>query len=142
MTIQSYNTPGRNGTRRPQPIVSEAMLKLGMNGQVVNTMAEGNAINALDVALRETLRPAFPDLADAHLVDQNIRIVDGQSATSASTGVLLDAADHQTRWSTSGRSANIVEASWQALVDSFALPLLRSHPAATDAAHMVSAALL
>jgi 2-isopropylmalate synthase len=64
-------------------------------------------------------------LSAVQLADYKVRIVDEQSATEATTRVLIEAASGDQRWSTVGCSTNNIEASWQALVDSFELPLLR-----------------
>jgi len=112
--------------RNHMPMLSEATVKLRVAGEVMHTAAEGNGpVNALDQAMRKALLPHYPDLAAVHLTDYKVRIVDEQSATGATTRVLLEAACGDERWSTIGCSPNIIEASWQALVDSFELPLLR-----------------
>jgi 2-isopropylmalate synthase len=99
--------------------------------EIVHTAAEGNGpVNALDKATRKALLPFYPQLAAVHLADYKVRIIDEQSATGATTRVLLEAACGNQRWSTVGCSANIIEASWQALVDSFELPLLREQSTA------------
>ncbi len=112
--------------RNGRPMLSEAMVKLRVNDEIVHTAAEGTGpVNALDKAMRKALVPFYPELAAVHLADYKVRIVDEQSATGATTRVLIEAARGDERWSTVGCSANIIEASWQALVDSFELPLLR-----------------
>ena len=75
--------------------------------------------------MRKALQPSYPELASVHLVDYKVRILDEQSATEATTRVLIEAADGDERWSTVGCAQNIIEASWQALADSLELPLLR-----------------
>jgi 2-isopropylmalate synthase len=113
--------------RNGQPMLAEATVKLRVNGETMHTAAEGNGpVNALDKAMRKALIPHYPALADVHLADYKVRIVDEQSATAATTRVLIEAARGEERWSTVGCSANIIEASWQALVDSLELPLLRA----------------
>lgn len=112
--------------RSGKPMLSEAMVKLRVNGELMHTAAEGNGpVNALDQAMRKALVPHYPQLSNVHLADYKVRIVDEQSATGAMTRVLIEAACGDERWSTVGCSANIIEASWQALVDSLELPLLR-----------------
>ncbi|MBA3944744.1 MAG: citramalate synthase [Herpetosiphonaceae bacterium] len=118
--------------RDGRPMLSEATVKLRVNGEVVHTAAEGNGpVNALDRAMRKALLPAFPQLASVHLVDYKVRILDEQAATEATTRVLLEAAQGDVRWSTIGCATNIIEASWQALVDSLELPLLRAQERTT-----------
>jgi len=98
----------------------------------IRAAAEGvGPVNALDQAMRKALLPCYPELADVHLVDYKVRILDSESATGATTRVLLEAAQADQRWTTVGCSANIIEASWQALADSLELPLLRARSART-----------
>lgn len=104
--------------RRGRGQVSEAMVKLEVDGDVVHTAAEGNGpVNALDLALRKALVPRYPELADFQLVDYKVRILDSQNATAATTRVLIDTQSGGTRWSTVGAGTDIIRASWLALVD-------------------------
>ena len=80
----------------------------------------------LDQAIRKALVPHYPILAEVHLVDYKVRIVDEHLGTAAKPRVLIESARGEERWSTVGCSENIIEASWQALWDSLELPLLRS----------------
>ena len=81
--------------------------------------AEGNGpVNALDIALRKALQPIYPQLAQFHLADYKVRILDGENGTEAITRVLIDTQNGTKRWSTVGASGNIIEASWRALSDS------------------------
>jgi len=99
--------------------LSEAMVKLDVDGDVVHTAAEGNGpVNALDLALRKALLPTYPALRDIQLVDYKVRILDGKSATGAMTRVLIDSYNGTQRWSTVGAGTDIIRASWLALVDS------------------------
>ncbi len=112
--------------REERPMLAEATVKLRIGGEVVHTVADGSGpVNALDRAMRKALLPAYPELESVHLVDYKVRILDEQSATAATTRVLIEAADGESRWSTVGCAQNIIEASWQALTDSLELPLLR-----------------
>jgi 2-isopropylmalate synthase len=121
--------------RRGLPMLAEATVKLRVGDEIVHTAAEGNGpVNALDKAMRKALVPFYPELANVHLVDYKVRILDEQSATAAITRVLIEAARGDERWSTVGCSANIIEASWQALVDSLELPLLRAQDAQRETA--------
>jgi len=91
------------------------------------SVAEGNGpVNAIDTALRRAVGDALPGLADIHLTDYKVRILDGSSATGATTRVLLSATDGVRTWTTIGVSANIIEASWRALDDSLVFGLLHS----------------
>ena len=99
--------------------LSEAMVKLDIDGDVVHTAAEGNGpVNALDLALRKAILPKYPALRDIQLVDYKVRILDGENATGAMTRVLIDSYNGSQRWSTVGAGTDIIRASWLALVDS------------------------
>ncbi|PJF26076.1 MAG: citramalate synthase [Phototrophicales bacterium] len=105
--------------RRGRGTIAEAMVKLEMDGEVVHTAAEGNGpVNALDMALRKALMPRYPRIADFQLVDYKVRILDGSNGTAAVTRVLIETHNGVKRWSTVGAGANIIRASWLALVDS------------------------
>ncbi len=107
-------------------MMSQATVKLSVGGEVMHTAAEGDGpVNALDKAIRKALLPHYPELAEVHLVDYKVRIVDEHLGTAAKPRVLIESARGDERWSTVGCSENIIEASWQALWDSLELPLLR-----------------
>ena len=107
-------------------MMSQATVKLRVGGEVMHTAAEGDGpVNALDQAIRKALLPHYPELAEVHLVDYKVRIVDEHLGTAAKPRVLIETARGDERWSTVGCSENIIEASWQALWDSLELPLLR-----------------
>ena len=98
----------------------EATVKLIVKGTPEYTVAEGDGpVNALDAALRKALRPFYPWIERLSLADYKVRIVDGKSGTAARTRVLIESTDGHRSWGTVGVSDNIIEASWQALVDSF-----------------------
>jgi 2-isopropylmalate synthase len=106
-------------------MVTEATVKVRVNGEIVHTASEGNGpVNALDGALRKALVPIYPDLANFQLADYKVRILDGQNGTAATTRVLIDTQNAHERWSTVGASTNIIEASWRALADSVEYGLL------------------
>lgn len=116
--------------RGSNPLLSQAIVKLRVGGEVMHTAAEGDGpVNALDQAIRKALLPHYPLLAEVHLVDYKVRIVDEHLGTAAKPRVLLETARGEERWSTVGCSENIIEASWQALWDSLELPLLRARAA-------------
>ena len=105
--------------RQGRGSIAEAMVKLNVDGDVVHTAAEGNGpVNALDLALRKAIMPYYPQIADFQLVDYKVRILDSESATAATTRVLIDTQMNGKRWSTVGAGTNIIRASWLALVDS------------------------
>ncbi|MEA3335372.1 MAG: citramalate synthase [Chloroflexota bacterium] len=106
-------------------IFAQATVKVRVAGRVIHTVAEGNGpVNALDAALRKALLEFYPELAEVHLVDYKVRILDSHAATGAVVRVLIGSTDGQHRWSTVGANTNIIEASWQALVDSVEYALL------------------
>lgn len=112
--------------RKDNDILSEATVKARVNGAIMHTAAEGDGpVNALDKAMRKAVLPFYPELEPVQLTDYKVRILDPQSATAALTRVLIDASDGQRSWTTVGCSVNIIDASFQALIDSLELPLLR-----------------
>lgn len=105
--------------RQGRGIFSEATVKVRVCDRIYHTAADGNGpVNALDVALRKALLPTYPRLAEFHLADYKVRILDGSNGTAATTRVLIDTQNGHARWSTVGASTNIIEASWLALADS------------------------
>jgi 2-isopropylmalate synthase len=96
----------------------EATIKLWVKGQRAISTAEGNGpVNALDKALRQAIEPHYPELREIHLSNYKVRILDEHRATAATTRVLIDSTDGKRVWGAVGVSENIIEASWQALVD-------------------------
>ena len=105
--------------RRGGGMFAEATVKVQIGSEIVHTAGEGNGpVSALDSALRKALRPFFPEVAEMHLSDYKVRILDGRSGTGATTRVLIDSQSAHDTWSTVGASSNIIEASLQALIDS------------------------
>ncbi len=106
--------------RRPDgQLVTEATIKIWIEGERFVRTAEGNGpVNALDRALREALSAIHPHLADIDLVNFKVRILDETKGTDAVTRVLLDASDGEREWGSIGVSENVIESSWEALVDS------------------------
>lgn len=106
--------------------VSEATVKVHVGGERLLETAEGNGpVNALDKALRQAIQRKYPRVHDIHLVNYSVRILDEDKGTAAKTRVLLDSSDGHENWGSVGVSVNVVEASWQALVDSISYGLLR-----------------
>ena len=102
-----------------EEMVSEAVMKLRVEDNLVHTAAEGSGpVNALDNCLRKALEGAYPYLADVHLTDYKVRVLDEEDGTEADVRVLIESRDAKSSWTTVGVSENIMEASWQALVDS------------------------
>ncbi len=105
----------------------EATVKVWVGDQRYIDVAEGNGpVNAIDMAMRSVLIRHFPQLTKIHLTDYKVRILDGTSATGATTRVLLEATNGDRSWTTIGVSPNIIEASWQALAESLVFGLLHT----------------
>ena len=119
-------------------VETEATIKIWVGGERYVRTAEGNGpVNALDRALRQALVEIHPDLQDIDLVNFKVRILDEAKGTGAVTRVLLDASDGKEVWGSIGVSENVIEASWEALVDSLEYGMQGSrrltHGAATSA---------
>ena len=106
--------------------ITEATLKLRIAGQEILTVAEGDGpVNALDNALRLALTAHYPELANIHLTDFKVRVLNVKEGTAAQVRTVVDSADAGEVWSTVGVSTNIIDASWHAVVDSIEYGLLR-----------------
>jgi len=106
--------------------MSEATVKLVAAERRTVATGEGNGpVNALDQALRQALLPAYPELERLQLIDFKVRILDAAHGTDATTRVLIETSDGATSWNTVGVAPNIVEASFEALVDGIAYGLVR-----------------
>lgn len=115
------------------PCLSQATIKISVDGEEELTAAEGNGpVNALDHALRKALTKFYPQINEMHLVDFKVRTLEGSEGTAAGVRVLLDSTDGSEVWSTIGVSENIIEASWQALVDSIEYKLSKDKDNKTD----------
>lgn len=100
-------------------IVSEATVKLTVDGVTEHVVGEGEGpINALDAALRKSLERFHPSIKDVHLIDYKVRVVNARAGTAARVRVIIESRDKKSIWGTVGVSENIIDASWQALVDS------------------------
>jgi 2-isopropylmalate synthase len=105
--------------REDGKVQTEATIKVWAGGERIVRTAEGNGpVNALDNALRDAIADRYPRLRDIELVNYKVRIIDEHKGTAAVTRVLIDASDGHRSWGTIGVSENIIEASWEALVDS------------------------
>jgi 2-isopropylmalate synthase len=99
--------------------VTEAAIKLTVEGATEHVVAEGDGpVNALDTALRKALATAYPRLAEMHLADYKVRVINSAEGTAARVRVVIESRDLNDVWTTVGVSENIIEASWLALVDS------------------------
>ena len=116
-------------------VETEATIKIWVDGERFVRTAEGNGpVNALDKALRSAIGERYPHLRDMELVNFKVRILDERKGTGAVTRVLLDTTDGQDTWGSIGVSENIIEASWEALVDSLEAGMLPTR-ARTEAIH-------
>ena len=118
-------------------VTTEATVKLRVAGQVRHEVAEGDGpVTALDAALRKALTSVYPNLAEMHLVDYKVRVINSEAATAAGVRVVIESRDEHDVWGTVGVSENIIEASWIALVDSIEYKLcqdeIRSAAGKTD----------
>jgi 2-isopropylmalate synthase len=115
-----------------EPPIAEATIQLeGPDGQVEHTAAQGNGpVNALDGALRKALSKFYPEIATVRLHDYKVRVLGSGEGTAALVRVLIESGDEHERWGTVGVSHNVIEASWQALVDSMDYKLHKHRRAA------------
>ncbi|MDL2268944.1 citramalate synthase [Desulfosarcina sp. OttesenSCG-928-A07] len=108
------------------PCSAHATIKISVGGTHEITAAEGmGPVSALDNALRKALGNFYPDLDSMHLVDFKVRVVDGREGTAAKVRVFIESRDSDEVWTTVGVSEDIIEASWQALTDSFQFKLAK-----------------
>jgi 2-isopropylmalate synthase len=108
------------------PPLSEATIMVRVRDRVEHTAAVGNGpVNALDNAIRKALEKFYPELREVKLLDYKVRILSTKDGTGAQTRVLIESGDGESKWGTVGVSENIIQASWQALVDSIDYKLLK-----------------
>ena len=112
--------------RKGGKMSSEATIKLKVGKELEHTASLGDGpVNALDSALRKALKKFYPRLAEMHLIDYKVRVLDEKEGTAARVRVLIQSQDEEDSWWTIGVSENIIDASWQALVDSIEYKLLK-----------------
>jgi len=112
--------------RKRGSIYSEATIKLKVGSVEEHTSCEGDGpVNALDNALRKALKGFYPSVSKMHLSDFKVRVLDAKAGTAAKVRVLIQSQDEHDSWTTVGVSENIIEASWQALVDSIEYKLIK-----------------
>ena len=122
-----------NGEELQSTAIAEATVKIKINGDIRHTADAGNGpVNAMDGAIRQALITNFPELRSVRLVDYKVRVVDQGSGTSAVVRVLVESTDGVHTWQTVGASPNIIEASWQAVVDSLEYWLLKYSPSLSN----------
>jgi 2-isopropylmalate synthase len=125
--VSSYHREGPVMPSGEIEVATEATIKLWVGDERIAAVGEGNGpVNALDVALRRALNGRYPALERIHLTDFKVRVLDGIAATGSVVRVLIDSTNGDESWTTVGVSENIIEASWQALVDGIVFGLLQS----------------
>lgn len=108
-----------NEKRLDEHPVCEATIMVNVEGKAEHTAALGNGpVNALDNALRKALEKFYPQIKKTELIDYKVRVLDSVQGTASKVRVLIETGDKKDTWGTVGVSENIIEASWQALVDS------------------------
>jgi 2-isopropylmalate synthase len=111
--------------------LTEATVKVRVGEQVMHTVSEGDGpVNALDGALRKALLPLYPRLAEMHLEDYKVRVVNARAETAARVRVVVEWRDGDAVWGTVGVSENVIEASWLALVDAAEYKLFKDEESA------------
>ena len=113
--------------RADEVIVAEATVKLIIKGQRMITTGEGNGpVNALDEALRSALRTHYPEVSNLRLTNYRVRVLDSNESTGATVRVFLETSDGLDAWGTIGVHPNVIQASWEALVDGIVLGLFKA----------------
>ncbi len=112
--------------RMDKPPLTEATIRLYIGGNEVHTAAMGDGpVNAMDTAIRKALTRFYPALSELELTDYKVRVLSGEHGTEAKVRVLVESRDRVSSWGTVGVSVNIIEASWQALVDAINYKLMK-----------------
>ena len=115
--LQSFRVLDEKSKDQEEPI-SEVTLTLKVGTKLTTTSAKGNGpVNAMDNALRDALVPFYPELAELQLTDFKVRVLTTRQTTRATVRVLIESTDGKAKWGTVGVSANMVDASYQALAD-------------------------
>jgi 2-isopropylmalate synthase len=123
--LKGFRVIDEKRTEKQHPI-AEATIMVEVDGRVEHTAALGNGpVNAMDNALRKALEKFYPELAEVKLLDYKVRVISA-GGTGSSVRVLIQSGDKESTWGTVGVSHNIIEASWQALVDSIRYKLWRT----------------
>lgn len=108
--------------------LTEATIRLSVGGDEVHTAAMGDGpVNALDKATRKALNPFYPCLEEMELSDYKVRVLTGEKGTEARVRVLIESKDRESSWGTVGVSVNIIEASWQAMIDGINYKLMKEY---------------
>ncbi|NQS71751.1 MAG: citramalate synthase [Desulfobulbaceae bacterium] len=125
-TLKAFRVMNHKHSMNKEPF-TEATIRLSVGGIEAHTAAMGDGpVNALDLALRKALTQFYPSLEDMELADYKVRVLSGEHGTGAKVRVLIESRDSSgCSWGTVGVSFNIIEASWQALVDSINYKLMK-----------------
>jgi 2-isopropylmalate synthase len=122
--------------KESEPPISEATIMLAVDGVVEHAAAMGNGpVNALDSALRKALTKFYPGLKEMKMLDYKVRVLSSGEGTGATVRVLIESGDETDRWGTVGVSQNVIEASWQAVVDGIDYKLYKDSRQATGNRH-------
>ena len=119
-----------NKYRMDKSPLTEATIRLFVDGKEEHTASMGDGpVNALDRAMRKALTRFYPSLEEMELIDYKVRVLSGEHGTQAKVRVLIESRDATGQWGTVGVSINIIEASWQALVDAINYKLMKDEQA-------------
>jgi 2-isopropylmalate synthase len=133
--LMAFRVSDEKNNETEAPLSEATVMIEGPDGRVEHTVAQGNGpLNALDRALRKALTPFFPQLEAMELLDYKVRVLGGGEGTEATVRVLIESGDESGKWGTVGVSPNVIEASWQALVDSIEYKLYKDEKEASKAA--------
>ncbi|MFN0117878.1 MAG: citramalate synthase [Elusimicrobiota bacterium] len=123
--LDSFRVTVEKETHNGQ-MIAEATLKINVNGKQKHTVSEGTGpVDALDKALRNALEEFYPQLKSMSLMDFKVRVINAQAGTGARVRVFINSKDAKSEWGTVGVSENVIEASWQALVDAVEYKLFK-----------------
>ncbi len=124
--LLSFRVSDEKSREDETPLSEATVMVEAPDGTVEHTVAQGNGpLNALDRALRKALLPFYPQLESLELLDYKVRVLGAGHGTDATVRVLIESGDEHGKWGTVGVSPNVIEASWQALVDSIEYKLFK-----------------
>src|SRR5262249_19848241 len=122
--VQSYEVNTKSAGTEGSRSTAHAMVK-AQDGVHTATATGHGPFNALHLCLRKCLSSVYPQIAEVRLIDYKVRVLEPRKGTAARVRVLVEWSDHRRNWSTVGVSDNVIEASWNALVDAVRLELMR-----------------
>ena len=127
VSTQRWGSGARAWNDMTAEVDTEATVKVKVGDERIVSIGEGNGpVNALHAALGQAIGVRYPAFADIALTDFKVRVLDSSAGTAAVTRVLIDLSNGSQQWTTIGVSDNVVEASWQALVDGIVFGLLHA----------------